>query len=585
MDIDTTDNKSVRGFGFFFTIDDVALIGRRKSNGGRLTTESHHSLKLKMSCNTRSTGNTTRRQGTAEVGTIMADAPLTPSDDQQDQPLWQLQEGNGNGNGNDGDSRTRSRFDDTATAGEDDDGSSFGSGGTGSEAAEEDGGFTAGTNLDVGRMTLAGGDQQPPTTVTTETSAALAAKTLTGTATAAAGKIKIEADAEAGDDEDDVEAPPAVISETGTATITRGSKVVLRQGKHNLQMPVEILAGICKFLPFGKRAAGVTRSIAGVILDGLDSDNEKKAFWKALMIRNFSALEIAYAFCYQKRTRERGMDLLGEWEKHNKETVAEYFKVSAAEVLKSTYSPIAGNGRINHVRFFRCPREAIIMDHPALLLRAIRQGHLDVFGDSPYVRNDDGRIICDYSIGNLITLAMTIGSPKCLSALLDLAADAARPALTDPDGWPCLHRVIMRFLRNTILCPLLVQLQLAEVVLHHEVCDINVLCSVGYTALHLALNELWRLGPNDSLDRISRCLVTIAMLVKAGADINRECGDDGDEITPQEMAIEMAESNDQAVAARGVLALEMLNGRLLVNEDISGIIAKYNALAGVLSFL
>ena len=59
----------------------------------------------------------------------------------------------------------------------------------------------------------------------------------------------------------------------------------------------------------------------------------------------------------------------------------------------------------------------------------------------------------------------------------------------------------------------------------------------------------------------------------------------GDEITPQEMAIEMAESNDQAVAARGVLALEMLNGRLLVNEDISGIIAKSNALAGVLSFL
>ena len=516
----------------------------------------------------------------------MADAPLTPSDDQQDQPLRQLQEGNGNGN--DGDSRTRSRFDDTATASDDDDGSSLGSGGTGSEAADEDRGFTAGTDLDVGRMTLAGGDQQPAATSTAAdaatATAALAAMTLTDTATAAAaGKTKIEADAEAGDDdEDEVEAPPAATSEGGTATIATGSKVILRQGKHELALPVEVLGDICKFLPYGERAAGGTRSIAKVVSKSLDS-NDEKACWRSFLHRNFSALEIAYVLCRGRRTRERGMDILDEWEKHNGELVASCFKVPAAEALKSPVITSAGNGRINHVRIFRCPREALFMDHPVLLLRAIRQGHLDVFGDSPFVRNDDERSICEFGIHNLISLAMTIASQKCLSALLDLAAGAARPALTDPDGWSCLHSVILKILRNTILCPLLVQLQLAEVVLHHEVCDINALDSVGYTALHVALLELWRLGRNDFLDRFGRCLVLIAMLVKAGADIDREGGVSS--ITPQDMAIRMAESDDEAVVARGVLALEVLNGRLLVNEDISGIIAKSNALAGVLSFL
>ena len=103
------------------------------------------------------------------------------------------------------------------------------------------------------------------------------------------------------------------------------------------------------------------------------------------MIRNFSALalENAYAACQSRRTRKLGMDLLDKWEMHNKETVAEHFKVPTAEVLRSTYSPTDGNGRIHHVRFFRCPRKAIVMDHPALLLRAIRQGHLDVCGDDP----------------------------------------------------------------------------------------------------------------------------------------------------------------------------------------------------------
>ena len=95
---------------------------------------------------------------------------MAESDDRQDRLRQQLQEDNGNGNGNNGaDSRTRTRFDYGASAGGDDGGSSFGFGGTGSEAAEEDGGFDAGADLDVGRqMTLAGGDQQPPaTTVTT----------------------------------------------------------------------------------------------------------------------------------------------------------------------------------------------------------------------------------------------------------------------------------------------------------------------------------------------------------------------------------------------------------------------------------
>ena len=277
------------------------------------------------------------------------------------------------------------------------------------------------------------------------------------------------------------------------------------------------------------------------------------------------------------------MDLLDKWEKHNKETVAEYFKVPAAEVLRSTYSPTDGNGRIHHVRFFRCPRKAIIMDHPALLLRAIRQGHLDVFGDNPYVRRDTGSIACEFGIRSLVALAMTIASPKCLSALLDLAADAARPALTNPDGWPYLHSVILNILSHIFIYSLQVQLQLAEVFLHHDVCDVNVLDDGGYTALHVAVVELLRLGPDDSQNRFRRCLATIAMLVKTGADIDREGGVSS--ITPQDMAIRMAESDDEAVVARGVLALEVLNGRLLVNEDISGIIAKSNALAGVLSFL
>ena len=145
-------------------------------------------------------------------------------DDRQDQLLRQLQEeaAEDNGNGNGCGSCSRTHFDDAATAGDGDDGRSFGSGGTGSEAAEEDGGVDAGTDLDVGRMKLAGGDQQPPTTVAVAVAAsALPAMTLTGTATAAAGeaKTKTEADAEAGDDdEDEVEAPPAVIAKAGTAT-------------------------------------------------------------------------------------------------------------------------------------------------------------------------------------------------------------------------------------------------------------------------------------------------------------------------------------------------------------------------------
>ena len=71
--------------------------------------------------------------------------------------------------------------------------------------------------------------------------------------------------------------------------------------------------------------------------------------------------------------------------------------------------------------------------------------------------------------------------------------------------------------------------------------------------------------------------------MKAGADIDCEGG--VNPVTPQEIAIHMTESNDEAVVARGALALEVLNGRLLVHEDISGVIAKSNALAGILSFV
>ena len=125
------------------------------------------------------------------------------------------------------------------------------------------------------------------------------------------------------------------------------------------------------------------------------------------------------------------------------------------------------------------------------------------------------------------------------------------------------------------------ELQVLDLFLRHEVCDVNAL-SNDCTALHIVLMELWRLGPNESQNRFSRCLATIAVLVKAGADVDREGG--ANQITPQEMAIRMTESDDEAVVARGVLALEVLNGRLLVNEDISGIIAKSNAFAGILSF-
>ena len=354
----------------------------------------------------------------------MTDAPLA-SDDRQDQLLRQEEEAaEGNGNGNNGDSRSRTRFDYDASAG-DDDGCSFGSGGTGSEAAEEDRGLDAGTDLDVGRMTLARGDQQPAaTTVAVTTASALAAMTLTGNATAAAGKTKIEPDAEAEDDEDDAEAPPAAISKIGTATITNGSKAVLRQGKQKLEMPLEVLAGISKFLPYGEGAAGANRSIAGVVTDCLDS-NDWEAFLKAFMNSNF----------FSKSTPMRSFEL-----------------------------------------------------------------------------------------------------------------------------------------------------QLFDFVLHHEVCDVNVLSNEEETTLHSALYELWNLGPDDSQNRFSRCLATIAMLVKAGADIDREAGADADRITPQEIAIEMTESDDEEDVARGVLALEVLNGRLLMNEDIPGIIAKSNAFASVLSF-
>ena len=514
----------------------------------------------------------------------MADAPLT-SDDRQDQLLRQEEEAaEGNGNGNNGDSRSRTRFDYDASAG-DDDGCSFGSGGTGSDAADEDGGFTAGADLDVGRMTLAGGDHQPPTTVTTETSAALAAMTLTDTATAAGSKAKIEPDtepdAEAGDDEDDVEAPPAVIAEAGTAASAIGSKVVLRQGKHKLAMPVEILAGISKFLPFGEGAAGGTMSIAGVILDCLDSDDEKKAFWKAFMIGNFSALKTAYVLCQSRRKRKLGMDLLDKWEKRNEELVAEYFEVPIAEALRSIIITSAGSERISPVRIFRSPDHAISMDHPTFLLRSIRQGSLDVCGDDPFLRGEDGSVTHDFGICSLINVAMTIESPNCLSALLDLAK-ADRPTLTYPDGRTFLHIANGIFYSKSTPMGSF-ELQLLDYVLHHEVCDVNVLSNEGCTALHIVLYELWNLGPDDSQNRFSRCLATIAMLVKAGADIDREGG--VNPITPQEIAIEMTESDDEAVVARGVLALEVLNGRLLVNEDIPGLIAKSYAFAGILSFI
>ena len=317
-------------------------------------------------------------------------------------------------------------------------------------------------------------------------------------------------------------------------------------------------------------------------MDCLDS-NDEKVFWRSFMSEKFSALETAYVLCQSRRTptRKRGMDILGDWEEYNEERVAEYFDVPIAETIKPTVITSAGTERFNHTVIFRNPHAIIRMDHPGLLLRAIRQGHLDVCGDNPFIRGDDGSVTHDFGICSLINVAMTIESPNCLSALLDLAK-AQRPTLTFPDGTKLLCFATGIFFSKSTPMPSF-ELQIMDFVLHHEVCDVNVLSNEGCTALHIVLMELWRPGPNESQNRFSRCLATIAMLVKAGADIDREGSINP--ITPQEMAIRMTESNNQAVVARGVLALEVLNGRLLVNEDISGIIAKSNAFAGVLSFL
>ena len=113
----------------------------------------------------------------------MADTPLTPSDDQQDQPLRQLQEeaAEDNGNDNNGDSRSRTPCPDDASAGDDDDGTSFGgTDGTGSDADDEDRGALTGTDLKAGDpVTLTGGDQQPATTGAVIATATLTAMSLT----------------------------------------------------------------------------------------------------------------------------------------------------------------------------------------------------------------------------------------------------------------------------------------------------------------------------------------------------------------------------------------------------------------------
>ena len=227
---------------------------------------------------------------------------------------------------------------------------------------------------------------------------------------------------------------------------TRGSKVVLRQSRNELEMPVEILADVCKFIPYKE---GV--DVAGVIINFFDSPKERNAFRKAFMNGNFSALEAAYFLCRRRRTRKRGMHLLGVWEKHNEELVASYFEVPFAEALdlKSLVITSAGNDRfkragyfrINPISVFRNPHDAICMDHPDLLLRTIRHGPLDVFGDNPYVRGDDGDIILDCGVCSLILIAMEYISPNCLSVLLDLAK-AQSHTLTFPDGNRCLLSVM-----------------------------------------------------------------------------------------------------------------------------------------------
>lgn len=317
---------------------------------------------------------------------------------------------------------------------------------------------------------------------------------------------------------------------------------------------------------------------------------EREDYKRGYFFRNFAALESAVLLSVHPRTRDEGHRRLSEWMEWNDPLVRQYqAKASVENALLPLYSYIRGaNGEnvFNPIAVFRNPVVAAVMESPVLLERSLVLSPLGVNGtysfdlDSSRANDDetdDGSLRCPCE---LILWTFATYRPMCLEYLLGrvdvdlLASTKGSDSLneltilamrSDVSSWPPTAEVQMKFMALLLTHPKFCEAT-ATLLARNERCP-----------LQFAVGRLGNPDPDWPID-LNRGIAVVVMLVEIGADIDAASGG---WLSPLEIALRDAASEDVTTATRSSLALAALRGKLDLGDCRGGL----DALSKTISWL
>ena len=317
-----------------------------------------------------------------------------------------------------------------------------------------------------------------------------------------------------------------------------------------------------------------------------EKPDEREDYKRGYFFQNFAVLESAVLLSGSPESRDEGHRRLSTWIEWNQTLVRQYqAKASVENALLPLYSYIRGGNEenvFNPIAVFRNPVVAASLESPVLLERSLVLSPLGVNGTYSFDlhgsddETDDGSL---QSPCELILWTFVIYRPMCLEYLLGrvdvdlLASTKGSDSLNELTilamrsdvsyYWPPTAEVRMEFM--------------ALLLTHPKFCEA--------TATLLARNEpgplqfaVGRLGNPDRLVDLNRGIAVVVMLVEIGADIDAASWT---WLSPLEIALRDAASEDVTTATRSSLALAALRGQLDLDDCCGGL----DALSKTISWL